>query len=138
MDIVSIDKFFRKAYEHARYPQNHGALDKCNGHARITGPCGDTMEFWVWIDPDQTVRKVSFITDGCGPSLAAGSMTTCLAEGKNIRDARAISQKAVLDALGGLPEDHRHCALLSANTLAAACEDYMKNNYIGGSQRSGK
>jgi NifU-like protein involved in Fe-S cluster formation len=51
-------------------------------------------------------------------------MTTCLAEEKTDEEARAVNQKAVLDALGGLPDDHHHCALLTANTLAAACDDF--------------
>jgi Mrp family chromosome partitioning ATPase len=82
------------------------------------------MEFWILADENK-IKKVSFITDGCDPSRACGSMTTCLAEKKTIDEAKAISQQDVLKALEGLPEDHDHCALLATNTLKAACEDYL-------------
>ena len=124
MEFVNLDNFYLTARRHAKDPRNKGALDTFNGHAKITGPCGDTMEFWLLADQDQ-IKKVSFITDGCDPSLACGSMTTCLAEGKSFAEIKSVTQKAVLDALGGLPEDHQHCALLAANTLAAACDDYL-------------
>jgi nitrogen fixation NifU-like protein len=122
--LVHIDNLHWTARRHAEAPHNRGPLDAFNGHAKITGPCGDTMEFWLQTDQD-IIKKVSFITTGCDPSLAAGSMTTCLAEGKTIEEAKAITQKDILDALDGLPEDHQHCALLAANTLAAACDDYL-------------
>ena len=108
--------------EHAQTPRNHGPLATFNGHARITGPCGDTMEFWV-LARGEVVEQISFITDGCGPSLASGSMATCLAKGKRLKLAAAISQQAILSALGGLPAEFEHCALLAANTLRSACED---------------
>jgi len=108
--------------EHAQSPQNHGPLADFSGHARITGPCGDTMEFWV-LERDGSVERTSFITDGCGPSLASGSMATCLAQGKPLTQAAEIGQKDILAALGGLPPEVEHCALLAANTLSAACED---------------
>lgn len=124
MEVINLDNFYLTARRHAKDPHNRGALDIFNGHAKVTGPCGDTMEFWLLADQGK-IKKVSFVTDGCDPSLAGGSMTTCLAEGKTIEEAKAITQKAVLDALGGLPEDHEHCALLAANTLVAACDDYL-------------
>jgi nitrogen fixation NifU-like protein len=113
------------ALDHAQHPRNNGPLADFTGHARITGPCGDTMEFWLLVR-DRRIEKVSFVTDGCGPSHACGSMATCLIEGKSVEQAAAITQKDVLDALGDLPEKYRHCALLAANTLRAACEDSME------------
>lgn len=112
--------------EHAVRPRNNGALSNSNGHARITGPCGDTMEFWLLVH-DGSVEKVGFITDGCGWSQACGSMATSLAKGKSIADAAVIGQQDILSALGGLPEEVEHCALLAANTLKAACDDYLAN-----------
>jgi Mrp family chromosome partitioning ATPase/NifU-like protein involved in Fe-S cluster formation/predicted Fe-Mo cluster-binding NifX family protein len=112
------------AFEHARHPANLGALEDFNGHAQITGPCGDTMEFWLRVR-DEQVQAVSFVTNGCMASHAAGSMTTRLAEGQTITAARQLTQQRVLDALGELPADGQHCALLAANTLRAACEDYL-------------
>lgn len=109
--------------DHALHPRNLGALPVFNGHARNTGPCGDTMEFWLLVRGD-TVERVSFTTDGCGPSHACGSMATCLAKSKHVTAVTAITQQDILDALGGLPAETRHCALLAAVTLKAACDDY--------------
>lgn len=123
-ELVNLDVFHRMANRHANDPHNIGKLEDFNGHAKITGPCGDTMEFWLKVENDK-IKEVSFVTDGCGPSIASGSMTTCLAEGKTIKDALSISQQDVLAALESLPKDHEHCALLATNTLKAACEDYV-------------
>lgn len=83
------------------------------------------MQFWVSVR-DGSVEKVSFITDGCGSSLACGSMATSLAQGKRVEDAAAVQQQDILDALGGFPQESEHCALLAATTLKAACDDYLK------------
>lgn len=111
-----------KAMERFERPRNYGPLDPWDGHARITGPCGDTMEFWLKVN-DRRIAQATFITDGCGPSRAAGSMATELATGKLVKEALQIQQKDVLQALGGLPQESEHCALLAANTLKAAIRD---------------
>jgi len=123
-ELVNLEEFYSTASKHADSPHNMGKLEDFNGHAKITGPCGDTMEFWILVEENK-IRNVSFITDGCDPSRACGSMTTFLAEGKTLAGAKEISQQDVLAALEGLPEDHEHCALLATNTLKAACEDYL-------------
>jgi nitrogen fixation NifU-like protein len=74
---------------------------------------------------DGRVANASFWTDGCGPSIASGSMVTELAKGKSVHEAQRITQQDVLDGLGGLPEESRHCALLAANTLREAIKDYL-------------
>jgi ATP-binding protein involved in chromosome partitioning len=124
-------EFTPTALEHAQQPRNLGLLPAFNGHARITGPCGDTMEFWVLVRND-TVERVSFETDGCGSSLACGSMATCLAAGRRIGEAASLSQQEILDALGGLPEPVRHCALLASNTLRAAFQAYLDGSPVQG------
>ena len=106
-------------------PRNLGRMREANGHACITGPCGDTMEIWVLVEAGR-VDRATFMTDGCGPTIACGSMTTELATGRSTDEAAAVRQQDVLDALGGLPEESRHCALLAANTLRAAILDYSK------------
>ncbi len=132
MECIDLESFSATARDHAVHPRHHGPLEVFDGHARITGPCGDTMEFWL-LARSGKVEKVSFITDGCGPSLACGSMATCLAEGKRVEDAAGLRQQDILEALGGLPKESEHCALLAANTLKAACEDRM--NYQKGSRK---
>ncbi len=114
------------AIDHAKSPRNLGELPSCDGHARITGPCGDTMEFWLRIG-DRRIEQANFVTDGCGCSLACGSMATELATGQTVEGAYGIRQQDVLEALGGLPEAEQHCALLAANTLRAACDDFFNN-----------
>jgi nitrogen fixation NifU-like protein len=110
--------------DHAVNPRNLGAIQDADGYARITGTCGDTMEVWLKVKSN-TITDINFMTDGCGTSIASGSMVTGLAKGKNIGEAIKISQQDVLNALGGLPEESEHCALLAANTLKAAVRDYL-------------
>jgi len=109
--------------DHGDNPRNYGPLDSFNGHARITGPCGDTMEFWLHVENGR-IDRIGFTTTGCGTSRAAGSMATELAVGKSLAEAGNIAQADILTALGGLPPDSEHCALLASNTLKAAVEDY--------------
>jgi len=111
--------------EHARRPRNKGVLTHFNGHACINGTCGDIMEFWVLVQ-DDIIERVAFITDGCGFSDACASMATCLASGRSIGEAARIGQQDILRALGGLPREVEHCALLAADTLKAACDDYVR------------
>lgn len=125
MEIKNYQDVDSRLVDHAQNPRNNGPLDEYTGRARITGPCGDTMEFWILVR-NGTVEKATYITDGCGHSLACGSMATCLAQGKDVGDASAISQQDILDALGKIPEESEHCALLASNTLHAALDDAAK------------
>lgn len=113
------------AKDHAMFPRNFGPNGGSDGHACITGPCGDTMEFWLTVT-DGRIQRISFITDGCGSSLACGSMATTLAEGKPLADAADVGQNDILQALGGLPPELEHCALLASNTLKAACQSHSQ------------
>jgi NifU-like protein involved in Fe-S cluster formation/predicted Fe-Mo cluster-binding NifX family protein len=118
-------EFSAVAIDHAQNPRHVGPLDSFDGHARITGHCGETMEFWLQVCNGR-IRRASFITDGCASSAACGSMATELATGGTVEEAYCIEQKDVLDALGGLPQEIEHCALLAAETLRAACEDFIR------------
>ena len=114
-----------QASERFERPRNYGPLDRFDGHARITGPCGDTMEFWLCMNEGR-IAEASFTTTGCGPSRAAGSMATELAIGKPPTEAAQIEQAGILAALGGLPKESEHCALLASNTLRAAIGDLQR------------
>ena len=119
----------RKVYsettiDHAMNPRNLRGMEDADGFARVTGPCGDTMEIWLKVK-NGTIAEANFLTDGCGTSIASGSMATEMAKGKAVAQAQRISQQGVLSALGGLPEESKHCALLAANTLKAAIRDYL-------------
>ena len=110
--------------DHAVNPRNLGTMQDADGFAKITGPCGDTIEVWIKVN-NEMITDINFMTDGCGASIASGSMMTELAKGKSIGEANNIRQQDILKALGGLPEGHEHCALLSTNTLKAAIRDYL-------------
>ena len=110
--------------DHFLNPRNVGEIPAHDGLGRIAGPCGDTMQIHLKVK-DGKVTNASFWTDGCGPSIASGSMVTELAKGKGVPEAQKITQQDILDALGGLPEESIHCALLAANTLREAIKDYL-------------
>ena len=110
--------------DHSMNPKNLGDMEDADGFAKVTGPCGDTMQIWLKVK-DGTVANASFLTDGCGPTIAAGNMVTEMVKGKTLVEAQRISQQDVLDALGGLPQENQHCALLAANTLKEAIKDYF-------------
>lgn len=112
------------AIAHSTNPRNVGDMDNADGFAKVTGSCGDTMEIWLKVK-NSTIADATFTTDGCGTSIASGSMVTEIAKGKTVGEAWKISQQDVLNALGGLPEESGHCALLVANTLKAAIKDYL-------------
>jgi len=116
--------YSEKTIDHFLNPRNLAGIAAPDGFARIAGPCGDTMEIHLKVKDGQ-VLNASFWTDGCGPSIASGSMVTELAKGKSLSEAQKITQQDVLYALGGLPEESLHCALLAANTLKEAIKDYL-------------
>jgi len=116
--------YSERTIDHFFNPRNLGRIPSPDGMGRVTDPHGSTMEICLKVK-DAKVGDVSFWTDGCGCSIASGSIVTELAKGKTILEAQKISQKDVLDALGGLPEDDIHCALLAANTLKDAIKDYL-------------
>jgi nitrogen fixation protein NifU and related proteins len=110
--------------DHAMNPRNLGDMEDADGFARVTGPCGDTMEMWLRAK-NGNLTDVTFLTDGCGTSIASGSMVTEMARGGEITESQKISQQDVLNALGGLPEESQHCALLAADTLKEAIRNYL-------------
>jgi len=110
--------------DHSMNPRNVGDMEDADGFAKVTGPCGDTMEIWLKVRND-TIMGATFMTDGCGTTIAAGSMVTELVRGKSVSQALRIGQEGVLNALSGLPEESQHCALLAANTLKEAVKDYF-------------
>ena len=126
-ELISADArsvYSETVIDHAMNPKNVGVIQDADGFARVTGPCGDTMEIWLKVNGDNIINA-SFMTDGCGPSIASGSMVTEMTKRKHISDAQRTTQQDVLDALGGLPQESEHCALLAANTIKAAIRDYI-------------
>ena len=101
-----------------------GSLPDATSSARVTGPCGETMEIYLQIDGDKIVDG-SFFTDGCGAGMACGTVAVLLALGKNLDDAATIEADSLLDIIDNLPEDHLHCATLAAGTLQAAIHNHI-------------
>lgn len=117
--------------DHMRAPRNNGMLLRWSGHAFLRGDCGDEMTMWVRAEGGR-IARIGFLTSGCGTSHAAGSMATVLAVGRTLHHALQLGQQEVLAALGGLPADHEHCALLAATTVQLACEDALLRALPGG------
>jgi len=101
-----------------------GIINNPDGYGRITGSCGDTMQIFLKFENDK-VKEASFQTDGCASSMVCGSFAAELALGKSPDEILDITGEAILKKLGGLPEEERHCAFLSADTLQEALNDYM-------------
>jgi len=116
--------YSEKTIDHFLNPRNLGEIPAPDGFGRVTASCGDTMEMCLKVR-DGRVTDASFWTDGCGTSIASGSMVTEMAKGRDVSEAQMISQHDVLAALGGLPQESEHCALLAADTLKEAIKDYL-------------
>ena len=116
-----------KTIEHFLNPRNLGRITTPDGFASVTDAHGHTMEISLKVK-DGKVMNASFWTDGCGCSIASGSVVTELAKGKGVLDARKIRQQDIVNALGGLPADDLHCAVLAADTLKQAIKDYLASN----------
>lgn len=110
--------------DHAQNPRNAGSIQDADAFGSVTGPCGDNIEIWLKVQ-DRVIKEATFWTDGCGTTIAAGSMITEMAKGKTIDEVLKITQQDVLDALGGLPEENLHCALLAANTLKETVKKFL-------------
>jgi nitrogen fixation protein NifU and related proteins len=110
--------------EHALRPRNVGSRDCANGFAALAAHDGSVMEVWLQMEND-IVQDASFWTEGCGSSIACGSMTTEMAKGKTLGQAFEIEPKDIDYALGGLPGDGCTCANLAVSALRAALRDYL-------------
>ena len=111
--------YSREIIQEYRNPQNVGRMLDPDASAVMTGSCGDTMEFYLKIEEDR-VKNILFMTDGCGPSIACGSKLTKMVKGKTVDEVRTITQEDLLTALGGLPDESKHCTKLAVDTLGKA------------------
>ena len=119
------------AIEHAHHPRNWERMDRADAYKIWQGPCGDIMEIYLRLDKGETdeavIREISFVTDGCGPSVACGSMLTTMVKGKTLEEAGMIESRDLLIALGGLPQENAHCAFLAVHTLQEAILNWYRN-----------
>ncbi len=110
-----------------RVPFNFGPQRGAQANARLTGPCGDTMEFWFLII-DGCIQFATYTTDGCIHSLLCGSAAASLANGLPLDKLSTIQPEHVLELAGDIPEDNAHCATLAVNTMRLALDKYRAEN----------
>lgn len=122
--------YTEKVMDHFSNPRNMGEIDNADGVGTVgNAKCGDIMRIYLKIE-DGIVEDVKFKTFGCGAAIATSSMATELVKGKSIQDALHVTNKAVMEALDGLPKVKVHCSLLAEEALQAALWDYAKKNGI--------
>jgi nitrogen fixation NifU-like protein len=114
--------------EHAHNPKNIRRMEEADCCATVTGWCGDTMEIYLRLDDSNHIREATFMTDGCGPNVACGSMLTLMVRGLSQEKARNISAHDLIVALNGLPGESVHCAELAVKTLRVALQEEAQPN----------
>ena len=124
--IIEVMKkvYTETAIDHAIKPRNLGKIPNPDGFGSATSSCGETMEIRLKTK-DSKITDVAFWKDGCSTTAACGSMATEIIKGEDVSRAFAINQNDILEALDGLPETNHHCALLAANAVKAAIQDYI-------------
>ncbi|HDI79213.1 MAG TPA: iron-sulfur cluster assembly scaffold protein [Desulfobacteraceae bacterium] len=101
-----------------------GIIEEPDGHAVVRGECGDSMEIFLKFDGER-VKEARFMTDGCASSVICGSFAAELSIGKTPDEVIEVTAESIIEEIGGLPEEERHCAFLAAETLQEALNDYM-------------
>ena len=116
--------YSEKVMDHFRNPRNVGVLEDANGIGEVgNAKCGDIMKMYLKIE-DDIVKDVKFETFGCGSAIASSSMATELIKGKPVSEARQLTNKAVAEALDGLPDYKMHCSVLAQEAIESALKDY--------------
>ena len=118
--------FSETVIEYAYNPKNVGEISDADGVGRVTGTCGDTVQVQIRVENGR-ISESRFLTDGCGTSIACGSMLTEMSKDKTIEEALMINSGDLLRSLDGLPEEYVHCTVLAVDTLHAAIDDYRTN-----------
>jgi len=116
--------FSKTVLDECKNPQNIGRMKDPDAVGIITGPCGDTMEFFLRVK-SKKITDVQFMTDGCAPTLACGSMLSKMVKDKTFHDVSRITNQDLIKALNGLPEENLHCAKLAVDTIQKAIENYL-------------
>ena len=122
--------YSEKVMDHFANPRNVGELDDANGVGEVGNPkCGDIMRMYIKVE-NGVVADVKFKTFGCGAAIATSSMATELIKGKTVEDALKLTNRAVMEALDGLPPVKIHCSVLAEQAIKAAVADYYKRQGI--------
>ena len=118
--------YSEKVMDHFLHPRNIGEIPDASGVGNVGNPvCGDIMRLYIKVDNEKII-DVKFKTFGCGAAISTSSMVTEMVKGRTIAEALEITNKAVAEALGGLPAVKMHCSVLAEEALKSAIEDYRK------------
>jgi len=123
--------YSKKVMEHFTNPQNVGKIENADGVGEVgNAKCGDIMKIYLKVNDDGIIEDVKFNTFGCASAIASSSMATCLIKGKHISEAIELSNKAVVEALDGLPAVKIHCSVLAEEAIKEAVKDYYDRKGI--------
>lgn len=123
--------YSEKVMDHFNNPRNVGEIVNASGVGTVgNAKCGDIMRMYLDIDEKGIIQDVKFKTFGCGAAVATSSMATELVKGKTVQEALLVTNKAVMEALDGLPPVKVHCSLLAEEAIHAALWDYAEKNNI--------
>ena len=120
--------YSEKVMDHFMNPRNVGKIDDADGVGEVgNAKCGDIMKIYIKVD-NNIITDVKFNTFGCGSAIASSSMATEMIKGKSLDDALEITNKAVAEALDGLPAHKIHCSVLAEEAIKAAIDDYKEKH----------
>ena len=120
--------YSEKVMDHFRNPRNVGVIENADGVGEVgNAKCGDIMKMYLKID-DDCITDVKFETFGCGSAIASSSMATELIKGKPVSEAMQLTNKAVAEALDGLPDYKMHCSVLAEEAIQSALENYYQKH----------
>lgn len=123
--------YSEKVMDHFQNPRNMGEIEEASGVGTVgNAKCGDIMRIFLDIDEKEVIRDAKFKTFGCGAAVATSSMATELVKGKTVREALQVTNRAVMEALDGLPPVKVHCSLLAEEAIHAALWDYAQKHGI--------
>ena len=120
-------QYSEKVLDHFTHPRNVGEIEDANGVGEVgNAKCGDIMKIYLKVSDDGVIEDVKFKTFGCGAAIATSSMATEMIKGKPVSEALKLTNKAVAEALDGLPPVKMHCSVLAEEALRSAIADYYK------------
>lgn len=126
-----VTEYSEKVMDHFTNPRNVGEIENPSGVGTVgNAKCGDIMRMYIDVDENGIITEAKFKTFGCGAAVATSSMATELVKGKTIQEALEVTNRAVMEALGGLPPVKVHCSLLAEEAIHAALWDYAEKNNI--------
>jgi nitrogen fixation NifU-like protein len=129
--MSEIIEYSEKVMDHFQNPRNMGQIEDASGVGTVgNAVCGDIMRIYLDVDENEVIRDVKFKTFGCGAAVATSSMATEMIKGKTIQEALKLTNKAVQEALGGLPPVKVHCSLLAEQAVRAALWDYAQKHNV--------